>query len=263
MLGWPDAFCADLAEAGHFVVRFDNRDVGLSTHLAGAPPVDVAGLLRGDFSTSAYRLSDMASDTVGLIEALELGSAHLVGASMGGTIAQTVAIEHPDRVRSLTSVMSTTGHPTVGQPTPAALAAVLSPPAADREGAIERAVRAYRVVGSPGFAFDEQGLRERTGRAFDRAHDPAGVMRQLAAVWSSGDRTAALRELRVPTLVLHGRDDPVATVSGGVATAECVPGAELVLYDGMGHDLPRELWPRFVERISSVVRRGELANSLR
>jgi pimeloyl-ACP methyl ester carboxylesterase len=263
MLGWPEAFCADLAAARHFVVRFDNRDVGLSTHIAGAPPVDVAGLLRGEAWTGGYRLSDMASDTVGLIEALGLGSAHLVGASMGGTIAQTVAIEHPDRVRSLTSVMSTTGDPSVGQPTPAALAAVLSPPAADRQGAIERAVRAYRVVGSPGFAFDEQGLRERAGRSYDRAHDPAGVLRQLAAVSSSGDRTAALRELRVPTLVLHGRDDPLATVSGGVATAGCIPGAELALYDGMGHDLPRDLWPRFVERISSVVRRGGLANSLR
>ncbi|MGH2969869.1 MAG: alpha/beta fold hydrolase, partial [Solirubrobacteraceae bacterium] len=243
MLGWPDEFCARLAAAGHFVVRFDNRDVGLSTHLADAPAVDVAALMRGDFSTAAYRLSHMAADTAGLIRALGLDAAHLVGASMGGTIAQTVAIEHPDRVRSLTSIMSTTGDPAVGQPTPAALAALLSPPATDRDGAIERTVRSYRVVGSPGFPLDEAGLRERAGRAFDRAHDPAGAMRQLAAVWSSGDRSEALRRVRVPALVIHGREDPLATVSGGIATADCIPGAELALYDGMGHDLPRELWP--------------------
>ena len=257
MLGWPDAFCETLAARGLFVVRIDNRDVGLSTHLTDAPPVDLPALLRGDTSSAPYRLSDMAGDVVGLLDALALDSAHLVGASMGGTIAQTVAIEHPGRVRSLTSVMSTTGDPAVGQPSQEALAAVLAPPASDREGAIERTVAAYRVVGSPGFAFDEAGLRERTGRAFDRAHDPSGALRQLAAVWASGDRTAGLREVRAPTLVIHGREDPLAAVSGGIATAEAIPGAELVVLDGMGHDLPRELWPTIVARIATLVERGE------
>jgi pimeloyl-ACP methyl ester carboxylesterase len=257
MLGWPDGLCRMLADRGHAVIRFDNRDVGLSTHFHDAPPVDVPALLRGDVSTASYRLSNMARDTTGLMDALELDSAHLVGASLGGTIAQTVAIEHPERVRTLTSIMSTTGDPAVGQPTREALAAILAPPASDREGFIARTVRAYEVVGSPGFAFDRSALEERTGKAFDRGYDPPGVMRQLAALVASGDRTERLRTVRVPTLVIHGRADPLADVSGGRATAAAIPGAELVTYEGMGHDFPEELWPDFVDRITKLVERGE------
>jgi pimeloyl-ACP methyl ester carboxylesterase len=252
MLGWPDEFCSRLADRGYFVIRFDNRDVGLSTHLSDAPPVDIPAVLAGDTRSASYRLTDMASDTVGLMDALGLDSAHLVGASMGGTIAQTVAIEHPERVRTLTSIMSTTGNPSVGQPSAAAMAAVLAPPATDREGAISRTINAYRIVGSPGFAFDEEGLRDRTGRAFDRSYDPSGALRQLAAVAASGDRTEQLRDLRVPTLVIHGREDPLANVSGGRATAEAIPGAELVIYDGTGHDLPRAIWPDLIDRITKL-----------
>jgi pimeloyl-ACP methyl ester carboxylesterase len=239
MLGWADELCSLLADHGYYVVRLDNRDVGLSTHLDDAPPVDISAVLAGDTRSAPYRLTDMSRDTVGLMDVLGLDSAHLVGASMGGTIAQTVAIEHPERVRTLTSIMSTTGNPSVGQPSAAAMAAVLAPPAADREGAISRTINAYRIVGSPGFAFDEEGLRDRTGRAFDRSYDPPGALRQLAAVAASGDRTEALRHVGVPTLVIHGREDPLANVSGGEATAAAVPGAELVIYDGMGHDLPQ------------------------
>jgi len=170
MLGWPDAFCGALAEAGHYVIRFDNRDIGLSTHLDDAPPVQVTELLRGDTSSAAYTLSDMARDTVGLLDALGIGSAHVVGASMGGAIAQTLAIEHPERLRSLTSIMSTTGSPTVGQPTPEAMTVLLAPRPIGREAVIDHVVANYRVIGSPGYELDEDGLRDRTARSYDRAN---------------------------------------------------------------------------------------------
>jgi pimeloyl-ACP methyl ester carboxylesterase len=252
MLGWPDELCAALAGRGHFVVRFDNRDIGLSTHLDDKPAADVGAILGGDTSTAAYTLSDMAQDAVGLLDALSIESAHVVGASMGGMIAQTIAIEHPERVRTLTSIMSTTGDRAVGAPTEAALAVLLAPPAPGREAAQDRTVETYRVIGSPGFPFDEAAIRERAGIAYDRANDPAGVSRQLAAIWVSGDRTPGLRELDVPTLVLHGEQDPLVQVDGGRATAAAIPGAELHVVDGMGHDLPTELLEDFAERISAL-----------
>ena len=263
MLGWPDGFCAALAARGLHVIRFDNRDIGLSSHLTDAPAPDVQAALLGDTSSASYQLSDMAADTMSLLDALGLQSAHLVGASMGGMIAQTAAIEHPLRVRSLTSIMSTTGDRSVGQATPRALSALLSPPAATRAEAIERTVSIVRVIGSPGFALDEADLRRRTALAHDRAHDPAGVARQLVAVAASGDRTAALRSLSVPALVLHGADDPLVNVSGGRATAQAIPGAKLVVLDGMGHDLPRALWGEITGAIGELVERAEAARSVR
>jgi pimeloyl-ACP methyl ester carboxylesterase len=257
MLGWPDEFCARLADGGHYLIRIDNRDIGLSTHLDDAPPVDLAAVISGDTSSASYNLSDMAGDTVGLLDALGLNSAHVVGASMGGMIAQAMAIEHPERVPSLTSIMSTTGDPSVGQPTPEAMGALMAPRPPDREGTIERVVAGYRVIGSPGFDFDEAGLRERVARSYDRANDPAGVLRQMVAVRASGDRTKELRSLRVPTLVLHGAEDPLATLSGGVATARAIPDAKLITFEGMGHDLPRELWPQIIEPIAALIRRAE------
>jgi pimeloyl-ACP methyl ester carboxylesterase len=259
MLGWPDEFCDGLAGEGHYVIRFDNRDVGLSTHLDDAPPIDLAAVIGGDTSSAPYSLSEMSGDAVGLLDALGLDSAHIVGASLGGMIAQVMAVEHPERVRSLTSIMSTTGDPTVGQPTPAAMGALLAPRPPDREGTIDRVVANYRVIGSPGFEFDEAGLRERAARSYDRANDPAGVLRQMAAVPASGDRTAQLRSLRVPALVLHGVADPLATVSGGIATAEAIPGAELITFEGWGHDFPRALWPEIIRAITALVRRAEAA----
>jgi pimeloyl-ACP methyl ester carboxylesterase len=259
MLGWLDEFCATLVARGVHVIRFDNRDVGLSTHLHEAPAPDVMAALGGDFSSATYTLSDMAADTVGLLDALGLESAHIVGASMGGMIAQTMAIECPDRVRSLTSIMSTTGDTTVGQATQEALGALMSAPATSRREAVERTVSTFRVIGSPGFDFDEKGVRERAGIAYDRAYDPLGVARQLVAVLASGDRTAGLRAVNVPALVVHGAEDPLVDLSGGRATAEAVPDAELVVFDGMGHDLPRELWPEITARIGALVRRAQAA----
>ena len=252
MLGWHHEFCAGLAARGRFVVRFDNRDIGLSTHLHDAPAPDLAAAVTGDTSSASYTLSDMARDTAGLLDALSLERAHVVGASMGGMIAQTLAIEHPQRVSSLTSIMSTTGDPSVGGASEEALGVLLAPPANDRAEAIERSVAAFKVIGSPAYELDEAGLRERAGVSFDRAHDPAGVGRQLLAIIASGDRTARLREVRVPALVIHGSADPLVRPDGGRATAAAIAGAELVEFDGMGHDLPRALWPAMIDRIVAI-----------
>ena len=259
MLGWPDGFCDALVRRGLHVIRFDNRDIGLSSHLTHAPAPDVQAALLGDASSASYTLSDMAADTVGLLDALGLDGAHLVGASMGAMIAQTAAIEHPTRVRSLTSIMSSTGDPSVGQASRRALAALLSPPAATRAAAIERTVSILGVIGSPGFELDEADVRWRTGLAYDRAHDPVGVGRQLVAIAASGDRTAALRSVSVPTLVMHGADDPLVDVSGGRATARAIPGAELIEFEGMGHHVSRELWAEIARRIGELVERAEAA----
>ncbi|MFF4578736.1 alpha/beta fold hydrolase [Streptomyces sp. NPDC001389] len=259
MHGWPDGFCAELTGRGLQVIRFDNRDCGLSSHFHDAPLPDLPACRRGDLSSASYDLSDMAADTVGLLDALGLEGAHVVGLSLGGAVGQTMAIEHPGRVRSLTSLMSTTGARGVGEPDPAVLGVLAGPPPANREEAIERTVRAGRVMGSPAFACDEAALRERAARAFDRDYDPLGVGRQAVASLASGDRTARLGTVRVPALVIHGAADPVCDVSGGRATAAAVPGAELAVFEGMGHDLPRELWPRIASLIAALVARAERA----
>jgi pimeloyl-ACP methyl ester carboxylesterase len=257
MIGWPDEFCRGLADRGLFAVRFDNRDIGLSTHVDDRGAPDILRLLGGDRSGVPYALADLADDTVGLLDALGLDSAHVVGASMGGMIAQLVALRHPARVRSLTSIMSTTGDPAVGAPAEAAMGVLLAPPATDRASAIERAVDTYRVIGSPGFEFDEQALRERAGLSYDRRYNPAGVARQLAAILTTPDRTADLGAVAVPTLVVHGAHDPLVDVSGGRATAAAIPGAELLVVEGMGHDLPRAVWPELTDRIAALVQRAE------
>jgi pimeloyl-ACP methyl ester carboxylesterase len=249
MINWHEDFCTALS-SGRFVIRFDNRDVGESQWLEG--DVDIAACAAGDTSSAVYTLDDMADDAVGLLDALGLSSAHVVGASLGGMIAQTIAIRHPQRVRTLTSIMSTTGEPGVANPTAEAAAVLMSPPAQSRDEAMERILEVRRVIGSPGFPRDEEDIRQRAGRAWDRGVNPAGFARQLAAVYASGDRTEALRSLDVPTLVVHGEDDPLIPASGGRATAAAIPGAELWTVPGMGHDLPRDIWPDLIRRIGAL-----------
>ena len=256
MINWPEGFCAELVDRGLHVIRFDNRDAGRSTHCTDAPAPDFGGALSGDLSSVAYTLSDMAADTVGLLDVLGVDSAHVVGASLGGMVAQTMAIEHPGRVRSLTSIFSTTGDRSVGQADFSALASIGGPPQ-DRQGFIEWQVKATRALGSPGFPFDEAGVAERAARTYDRGIDPVGMMRQAVAVIASGDRTARLRELRVPTLVMHGTADKMVDLSGGQATAAAIPGAKLVTFEGMGHSLPEELWPAIATHITDLVQRAE------
>ena len=257
LLSWPEDFCQLLVDRGLFVVRFDNRDVGLSTHLPDLPAPDLAAIQRGDLVTAPYTLSDMARDTASLIAALGLDSVHVVGLSMGGMIAQILAIEHPNRVRSLTSIMSTTGDPSVGRSTEEALAHLTQPAASTREEVIDRRLESQRITGSADYPTSEAELRDRAGEAFDRNFDPTGPTRQLAAAFASPDRTAGLAEVRMPSLVIHGADDPLIQVSGGHATAAAIPDAELLVIDGMGHDLPRQLWPQVIERISTHIARAE------
>ena len=258
MVGWPDGFCMGLAEAGLHVIRFDNRDVGRSSHISDAPMPDLSAVLDGDLASVSYTLSDMASDTVGLLDALGVESAHLVGLSMGGAIAQTVAIEYPDRVRSLTTMMSTTGDMKVGQAKPETLKALfggLSP--SNRQAVIDRQVKAAQIVGSPGFPTDPDEVAGRAARAYDRGYDPIGIARQAIASVASGDRTEFLRHLDLPTLVIHGLDDVMCDVSGGRATAAAIRQSRLVLIEGMGHNLPPALLPEIVAHIVAIVRIGE------
>jgi pimeloyl-ACP methyl ester carboxylesterase len=237
-----------LAERGFFVIRFDNRDVGLSTHTEGPIPNPLQ-LMAQDYSSATYTLDDMADDTAGLLDELGITAAHVAGASMGGMIGQTLAAKHPDRVLSLASIMSSTGNSEVGQPQPEAITALITPMPGDRDGYVDAAVRAFSVIGSPGYPPDEERLRDLIGRSYDRSYNPIGFLRQLAGVMASGDRTEALRSIKAPTVVIHGEDDPLIVKSGGEATAAAIPGAKLVTIPGMGHDLPPELWPQFIDEI--------------
>jgi pimeloyl-ACP methyl ester carboxylesterase len=254
--GWDEAFCAMLVEQGFRVVRFDNRDVGESTHLHDAPRPDVAAAFAGDVSSASYRLEDMADDTAGLLDALRIDSAHVVGASMGGMIAQTLAIRRPERVRSVTSIMSTVA-PAIGAPRRGVLPALLAPPARTLEATERSAVETWRLIGSPGFSFDEERVRALARRTWEAGYDPQGVARQLLAIQASGDRSEALAAVDVPTLVIHGEDDPLVQLPGGEATAHAIPGAQLDVIAGMGHDLPVELYERFAERIVALARHAE------
>ncbi|HEY3610239.1 MAG TPA: alpha/beta hydrolase [Pseudonocardiaceae bacterium] len=249
LLGWPAEFCQLIADRGFRVVRFDNRDVGLSTHLNDLPMPDLAAILGGDRSTVPYLMSDFADDVAGLFDALGFAKAHVVGASMGGMIAQQFVIDHPDRVLSLCSIMSTTGDPNVGQGTPATLALLTRPPATSRDEAIEQGLVGLQLLSSPAYPATDDEQRAKAAAAYDRAFNPAGALRQTAAIIGSPDRTAGLRSVTVPTLVIHGTDDPLVNISGGEATVAAVPGATWLAVPGMGHDLPPGAWPVVVDAI--------------
>ncbi len=260
MILWREAFCEALAARGLDVVRFDNRDVGLSTqldHLAAPEfPAMRDAVADGKPLAAPYRLSDMAADAVGLLDAIGVDAAHVVGASMGGMIAQTLAIEHAPRVRTLVSIMSTTGAPDLPPPKPEAIAALLAPVATDRAAAVERGLAMSRVLGSPAYPFDEADERALLQRAFDRGVHPAGLARQLAAVVAAGSRRERLAAVRTPTLVIHGTADPIIPIECGRDTAASIPGAALLEIEGMGHDLPPALWPALVDAIARHTARG-------
>jgi pimeloyl-ACP methyl ester carboxylesterase len=256
MIAWDEEFCALLAERGFRVVRFDNRDIGRSTRIGSAGLPGRLDMLVGRRGTAPYLLRDMAADAFGLMDHLGIESAHLVGASMGGMIVQTAAIEDADRVRSLTSIMSTTGNRRVGHPSYRTFGLLLGSPPREREAVVERVVKTFKLIGSPGYPFEEERIRELAGRSFDRGHGAAGIARQLHAITASGDRTPGLQKLDLPALVIHGKNDVLVNPSGGRATAKAIPGARLKMVDGMGHDLPRALWPTFVEEIAANAARA-------
>jgi pimeloyl-ACP methyl ester carboxylesterase len=248
MIHWPDGLCERLAERGYLLIRLDNRDAGHSTRLNGTAS-KLGELMRGEPATPPYLLADMAADSVGLLDELGINRAHVVGASLGGMIAQQLAIHHPERVLSLASIMSTTGERSVGGATEEATQLLLSRPPTERQAYIDGAVAGRRVLGSVDGLRDDDLVREVAARAFDRGVYPEGTGRQLAAILASGDRTPQLRELEIPTVVIHGEIDPLIGASGGKATAAAIPGSELVLIEGMGHDLPPGAWERIVDAL--------------
>jgi pimeloyl-ACP methyl ester carboxylesterase len=255
MIGWHEDFCRALADRGFHVIRYDNRDVGRSTSMGGRAPT-LLQLLRRDKRAAAYTLEDMAGDGIGLLDHLEIERAHVMGASMGGMIAQTMAAHHHDRVLSLVSMMANTGARWSGEPSPRLYPVLLKPAPRDRDAYLDHAVWVFSKIGSPGFPPDEADLRALAGQSFDRGINPAGTGRQLAAIIASGDRTPLLRTISVPTLVIHGKQDRLVPLSGGRATARAIPGSRLLIIDGMGHDIPRGAWPRVLDAIEQNAARA-------
>jgi pimeloyl-ACP methyl ester carboxylesterase len=258
MIHWDDDFCRQLAARGFRVVRFDNRDIGKSSKLTGGKRLTPLELLKLRFLkipvAAPYRLSDMAKDTIGLMDALGITSAHLVGASMGGMIAQEIAISYPQRVRSLTSIMSTTGDPKVPPPTREATAMLMAPPPATKEEYFARFAQTWKVLRAGSFPEDEALDRSRAERTFERGLNPAGVGRQLRAILASGSRKERLASVKSPTLVIHGTVDPLVRPEGGKDTAASIPGAKLLMIEGMGHALPIPMWPPIIDAIDRHAR---------
>jgi pimeloyl-ACP methyl ester carboxylesterase len=252
MVAWDEEFCTQLADRGHFVIRFDNRDCGLSTKLHGVPSnsdaVIMAAMMETEMPPVPYTLSDMAADAMKVLDHLNIERAHIMGASMGGMIAQTVAIEHPHRVKTLISVMSQPGELTVGQPTQEAMELIVTPAPSDRDEYIAFAPK-WQLWQSKKYRSDEVSRRNAI-RDFDRSNYPEGGPRQMAAIYASGSRAEGLQKLQVPTLVIHGTDDQLITPSGGERTAELIPNSTLLMVEDMGHDMPQPLWPFYLDAIS-------------
>jgi pimeloyl-ACP methyl ester carboxylesterase len=259
MLAWHEDFCRQLAERGFFVIRHDNRDIGRSTRLDGAPTPTLVQLARRDRRAAAYTLADMANDSVGVLDHLGIERAHIVGASMGGMIAQTIAIRHPQRTLSLVSIFSNTGSFWSGQPALAMYAVLLKPAPRERSAFIQHAVDMFTKIGGSGYEADVEDLRDIASRSYDRGHDPRGSLRQLAAIIADRDRSPQLRALRIPATVIHGSDDKLVRPSGGKATAKAIPGARLVMIEGMGHGLPRAAWPQIIGAIADTAARAGAA----
>ena len=253
MIHWDDDFCRQIAARGFRVIRFDNRDIGKSSKLTGGKRLTAIDLLKLRFLkipvAAPYNLRDMAEDVIGLMDVLHIKSAHLVGASMGGMIAQEIAISFPQRVRSLTSIMSTTGNPKVPPPTREAMAIVMAPPTTTRDEYLARFAQTWKVLRVGSFPQDEALDRTRAERTFERGLNPAGVGRQLRAVLASGSRKERLRSVKAPTLVIHGTVDPLVRPEGGKDTAASIPGARLLMIEGMGHAIPIPMWPEIIDAI--------------
>ena len=258
MIEWDDAVCQMIADRGFWVTRFDNRDVGLSTKLDQLGIPDLLGAMAGT-AVPPYTLDDMAVDAVGLLDVLGISAAHIVGVSMGGMIGQLIAINHPERVLSLTSIMSTVGGPSVVQAQPDVIAALLVPPGPTREERVEHSLAVRRLINGAGVAFDEDRARRKAERAVDRCFHPDGGLRQIVAILAAPDRAPALSRLTIPTLVIHGEEDPLVPPDNGRQTAAALPSARLIMIPDMGHNLPERVWPDVVDAIVTLA--GSAARS--
>ena len=258
MIRWDEAFCKQLASGGFWVIRYDNRDVGKSTKFDAASVPNLLELQlkakQGEPLSVPYKLEDMALDAVGLLDALNINQAHIVGVSLGGMIAQTVAIHHPKRVRTLTSIMSTTGNPNLPAPKPEVILLISQAPPANRDEYIEHYVKRQQILNGPHFTIDESYVRGFAGQAYDRSYYPQGTARQLGAIVASGSRKEALQNVQIPTLVIHGDADPLVPVEGGHDTAASISGAKLVIIKGMGHDIPPAVAPQIIDAIIQHVK---------
>lgn len=261
LIHWDEALCQQLARRGHYVIRFDNRDAGLSTKLAEAGIPDIGQIMearrKGEEIKPPYTIEDMANDAVGLLDALGIGAAHICGMSMGGMIGQTIALNHRQRVLSLISIYSHTGNPALPEPKPEGLECLFTPPPREREANIAYSLKVFRTMSGSGFPLDEEWHRNIAAQAYDRAFYPEGVARQLAAVLTQKNRKPELGSVCVPALVIHGAEDPLVPVEGGKDTAAGIPGAELIIIDGMGHDLPHGgAWPQIVDAIVDHIQKN-------